>query len=811
MPPKNLHPKSAQHQLRSPNRDGSRSARSECVLKAARAYLRRGFSVVPIPGGANHPDLRDWQRLRITEDDLDVYFADAGGIGLLLEPSGLADVDCDCAEAVATARILLPPTDMVHGHRSNPHSHHYFRADSQLSSKSFTDPRRAVPKKKGRSMLVEMRCAGQTVVPPSVHTRSGELIEWDADGEPIAIGADRLSHYVAQVAAASLLARYWAKGSRHHAALALAGMLIRANWSIDATDKFVLAVATAAKDEETQSRLHDVLTTAQRLTGGAATTGAPTLAQLVGEDIVDKIREWLDLKNTATDARVNALHNTDLGNAKRLVVRHGQNIRFCHSWKQWIVWEGTRWIPDKSDEVVRKAKETVQSIYAEASGVPDEAARRMLATHALKSEAEARIGAIVALAKSEPEIPVGPDELDSDPWLLNCSNGTIDLRTGALLPHRREDLCTKQARVAFDPSATCPRWESFLRRIMADNQSLINFMRRAVGYALTGTTTEQVMFLLYGTGSNGKTTFLETFRTLLGDYATATDFSTFLITKNDDRPRNDIARLKGARFVSAVEAGEGRRLAETVVKQVTGGDTILARFLFREFFEFVPQFKLFLAANHKPRIVGTDDAIWRRIRLVPFTVTIPSEKRDKRLLEKLRTELPGILNWALRGCREWQRIGLGESPEVVSATADFRREMDLFADFLAERCDIGSDYSTTSAEIYREYRQWCDVNGERPLSKKAFGTKLGEQGFSRGKEAGDRCWLGLRPRRRHEIEDDTERPDELSEESSHENEREENSPDEATDLYSLDEDDDRASQPPPKRKRTRRAVGKDRS
>ena len=358
---------------------------------------------------------------------------------------------------------------------------------------------------------------------------------------------------------------------------------------------------------------------------------------------------------------------------------------------------------------------------------------------------------MVNLTKTESSIPVSQPMLDADPWLFNCRNGTIDLRTGELLAHDRSNLCTKEVPIAYDPDAKCPMWIAFLGRVMADNRALVKFLQRAVGYALTGMTTEQVLFFLYGTGANGKSTFIETCRNLVGDYAQQADFDTF-VPKENGHPRNDLARLAGARFVAAVEAAQGRQLAENVIKQATGCDTITARFLYREYFEFSPQFKLFLVANHKPVIVGTDEAIWRRIRLIPFTVTIPPDERDKQLLEKLQRELPGILAWAVQGCLDWQRHGLGEPEAVSNATAAYRREMDVMADFIDESCVLGEDETEDAGLLYERFKEWSDANGEGAATQKKFGAQLRERGFKAGKKRGNRCWFGLRLR--HEADDD---------------------------------------------------------
>jgi putative DNA primase/helicase len=346
------------------------------------------------------------------------------------------------------------------------------------------------------------------------------------------------------------------------------------------------------------------------------------------------------------------VHLTDLGNARMFVARHGQNLRYVPHWGKWLVWDERRWAVDETRAVERHAKETVLAMHAGWSLVKDDDQRRKLLQHALRSQAEARLNAMVGLARSESGIPIRLDSLDADPWLLNVQNGTLHLCIGELRPHRREDLMTKLAPVSYDPQASYPTWEVFLHRIFGGDAALIRFVQKAVGYSLTGSTQEQCLFMLYGTGANGKSTFLNAVNRMLGEYASHTPTETLLINRSNG-VRNDLARLQGARFVTAVEAEGRRQLAEAQVKQLTGGDKITARYLYQEHFEFYATFKLWLAVNHKLTIQGTDHAIWRRIRLIPFTVTIPEPERDKGLEEKLRAELPGILRWAVEGCLAW--------------------------------------------------------------------------------------------------------------------------------------------------------------
>ncbi len=403
-------------------------------------------------------------------------------------------------------------------------------------------------------------------------------------------------------------------------------------------------------------------------------------------------------------------HNlTDLGNAERFVADHGESVRYCYPWRRWLVWTGARWGRDEAGQVHRLAKKTVRGIYREAADAEDEDRRKALANHAKRSESETKIRAMVELAKSER--PVSPDELDADPMLLNTKSGTIDLRTGELREHRRETLITKLAPVEYDPDATAPTWEAFLERVLP-GEELRRFVRRAAGYSATGDTSEQCMFIHHGLGANGKSTFQEAVSAALGDYAMRTPTETLLVKRSGGVP-NDVARLKGARFVTASETEEGRRLAESLVKDLTGQDTISARFMWAEWFDFKPTHALHLSTNHKPEIRGTDAAIWRRIRLIPWAVTIPPVEQDKKLAEKLCGELPGVLAWIVRGCSEWMREGLRAPEEVRQATQAYRAEMDVLAAFLADCCQRDEDAEESAGVLWRAWKRWCEETGEQ--------------------------------------------------------------------------------------------------
>jgi putative DNA primase/helicase len=434
---------------------------------------------------------------------------------------------------------------------------------------------------------------------------------------------------------------------------------------------------------------------------------------------------------------------SDLGNARRLVAQHGQDLRYCHLSKKWLVWTGQVWAIDSTGEVIRRAKMTPVQLYQEAAAA-GEKEREAIARFALRSEHESRIRGMIALAQSEPDIPITPGQMDANPWLLNCLNGTVDLQTGKLRAHARADLITRMAPVEFNPVATCPRWEKFLSHIQKSNQDVVSFIQRILGYALTGDCREQCLFLLWGSGANGKSTLLAIISAILGNYAIQTPTETLLAKQRGEIP-NDIARLNGPRFVTALEAAQGRRLAEPLVKQLTGQDTIAARFLFGEYFDFKPQFKLFLGTNHKPIIKDTSHAMWRRIRLIPFPVEIPDDEQDKTLPDALFTEAPGILAWMVRGCLSWQFGGLSVPDEVTAATGGYRAEMDVLGDFISECCIVTPGASAAATDLYKNYTSWADENGEkRPFSQKVFGITLAERGFERTRgHGGKTIWQGI--------------------------------------------------------------------
>ena len=436
-------------------------------------------------------------------------------------------------------------------------------------------------------------------------------------------------------------------------------------------------------------------------------------------------------------------HLTDFGNAERFEAMHGHKVRFVHDWGRWLLWTGTHWQTDRKRHVQELAKDTVRAMYKEAAVCTKKEDRKELAGHALRSETAYRLRSTLELAKSVGRIPVGPEELDMDVWLLNCTNGTVDLRTGELRPHRHEDMITKLCPTKYDPTVKAPRFLDFLNEIFEGGSAIIEFIQRAAGYSLTGVIREHCLFILHGSGANGKTTLVEAIAAALGDdYAQRAPVELLLKKRSGSIP-TDVARLRGSRFVSAQEVDQGCMIAESLVKTLTGGDKVTARLLYRDYFEFAPTHKLFLCTNHRPEIRGTDHAIWRRIKLVPFTVTIPPEEQDLGLLDKLKREAPGILAWAVKGCLLWQQVGLREPTEVSEATQEYRREQDTLAEFLAQCCVQEKTAEVRAGELHAAYRGWCVANGVEPLSAVRLSHSLADRGFAKNEDREGRFYVGI--------------------------------------------------------------------
>ena len=423
----------------------------------------------------------------------------------------------------------------------------------------------------------------------------------------------------------------------------------------------------------------------------------------------DRIRTVEPSKKSDDDlaAELATLGETDSDNAERFARRFGGKAIHTPG-RGWLVYDGKRWRRDDLLQVTELAKETARLIADEAQHLDQDAARAARSKFSAQSLAKGSLDRMLDLAKSL--LAVEDHRLDADPWLFNVENGTIDLRTGRREKHDPRDLLTKIAPVRANRSAKCPLFKKFLKRITGDDAGLRAFIQKAAGYSLSGATTEQVLFFVHGkSGNNGKSTLVNLIRDMLGDYGCHTPTETLLTKQYDNNIPADLARLDGARMVTAIEANFNRHLDEAKIKAMTGGEPITARFMRQNFFSFTPEFKLWLVANDRPRVRGTDAAFWRRMRVIPLNIKIPSSERDKDLPNKLRAEWPGILAWAVRGCRKWQREGLAQPAGVRSATKGWQKEMDHLKRFVTEELIIAPGLKISASQLFDRYTKWCSA------------------------------------------------------------------------------------------------------
>lgn len=720
------------------------------MLDYATQYHERGFIPVPVEFGGKRPLSKDWQRTTLSDVDLRLYENDAANVGILLGDAsgGLVDIDIDSPLALAIADRYLPDTGMVFGRDSKPNSHWVYTvkeagATMRLQSRALNG-----------ETLIEYRANGcQTVFPPSVHP-SGEVLQFTSGelGKPAFVTSDELKCAAKAIAAVCVLAEQWTEGSRQDKTMALAGWLLKQQWPLEHVKHLLASICIASGDTASLSqRLSAADTTYEKLSFNpdAHITGFTRLKELIGDTAIDEISGWLGLRKEpelvlvsrdsvpisydGTDLR-KQYDYSDIGAANKFAEQYFNRARFSHAEKKWYVWNGRQWTQDNDSRIGR----FVQGHCKE------------LAKAAIENHDGNKVSSLLGQRKvkstemlARDNMPVSIDEFDSHRMLFNCQNGVMDLEGLRFIEHDAALMMRQISPVTFDANAECSLWETFLERVMGGNRNLIDFLRRAVGYSLSGENTEQCMFILIGEGKNGKSTFINAIKELMGGYANTMGIES-LVATSGSRQSNDLARLHRSRFVYASEAECSQRLAEARIKAITGGEAISARFLYQEYFEFVPQFKLWLMTNNMPTITGTDEGLWRRLMFVPFNVTITEEERDPALPEKLRAELPGILNWAFKGCLEWQELGgLCPPEEVTLANQHYRMEMDSVAQFIDDCCERRAGAWVANSDLYNKYVQWCGGAGETPLKTGEFGKRLKRLGFDGAKRNGTRVRGGI--------------------------------------------------------------------
>jgi len=455
-----------------------------------------------------------------------------------------------------------------------------------------------------------------------------------------------------------------------------------------------------------------------------------------------------DLPGTASGELtkdLSKLGETDTDNAQRFAARFGHTVIYTPG-RGWLVFDGRRWRPDDTHRCTELAKETARLIAEEPQYLDSDQGRASRAKFAQASLSKGALDRMIDLAESL--VCAEDKSLDADLWFLNTETGTIDLRTGRRQKHDPRDLLTKIAPVAANRRAKCPTFKKFLKRIMRHDAELTSYVQKVIGYSLTGQIGEQAFFFCYGkSGRNGKSTLVNLIRDMLGDYGCHTPTETLMVKQYDNAIPNDLARLVGARMVTAVEANFNRPLDEARLKAMTGGEKIAARFMRQEYFEFLPAFKLWLVANDRPRVRGTDPALWRRVRVIPFEVEIPESECDRDLPTKLKAEWPGILAWAVRGCLKWQADGLAEPAAVRKATRRWYRAADHLNRFVGEMLISAPGHAVPASTLFDLYVHWCKRNGEEPLSIRQFKERLCEfrdMTHKESKRGSD--WIGVKIR-----------------------------------------------------------------
>ena len=458
--------------------------------------------------------------------------------------------------------------------------------------------------------------------------------------------------------------------------------------------------------------------------------------------------ERLAIEELSRDLRANKfvtgeMQFTDVTNCDYFLKAYGDIIRYCITWNKFLFWNGTNWDIDTRGRVAERCKIFVHKMYRGMRYITDRQLEAAFEKHLIKSESFRRIQALEGLLKISEEIKVEDFELDTNNYYFNVDKYTLNLKTMRVMEPNQKHLITKKSNFIFEKGTDCPTWNLFLMQIFNKDLQLIRFIQKAMGYALSGDVSEQCLFILWGTGANGKSTFLNVMLELFGDYATSTGIETFM--KKNSEQSNDLARLKGLRLVTTSEIEQGRQISESLIKVVTGEDALTARFLYGEYFSFKPTFKIFMATNHKPKIRGADNGIWRRIKMIPFTVTIPPEQRDKNLTAKLIAENSGILNWLLKGYAMWKKEGLEEPDAVREANEEYRMDMDSVGTFVTDclELDASLQWRLPTNLLYQTYIKWCNKNNERAMSQKWLGMRMSEKGFKRVITNGQRLWCGL--------------------------------------------------------------------
>jgi len=723
----------------------NKSKQESTVKQFAKNYIQNGWKPIPVEPGEKACKKSGWKHLRITEDTIDQYFRDNSNIGVLLGgvSGDLVDIDLDCPEAIAAGSVLLPRTNAVFGRESARRSHYLYISQEPMQYQKFNCP--------GHGTLVEIRTCGDeathfTVFPPSYRADIDETVSWEGDGDydPTVIPPEVLERSVRQCAAASLLAKIWPVGNRHKAALAVSGYLLKGGIPESEVELILRAICKAAHDEEVEDRLQCLKDTVQKLFRGEKVEGRQGLVDFLDSKQLKLLDEWFGIRVESfqpTKPALSTVESGDTRNARRFVDLYRDEIRYGTKAFGWMTYDGMRWEEDIVGGVTERGKKMVERMLEDAQNNYSDPNWKEKLDWAVKSQDASRIRAMIDLAKSDEEIVVRPGEFDQDIWSLNCSNGTIDLKTGTLREHRREDLITKLVPAAYDPNADAPKFQAFLDTIFQSDPDLIRYVQKMFGSSLIGENPAQLFFILYGSGANGKGVLVNTLMDVLGiDYAKQMNPACLVEDRNTNKEAS-LASLRGVRFVSASETNDSNSIDEALLKQLTGGDRIVGRPLYQNAVEFTPEMTIFLSTNHLPYVKDQGHSMWRRLVVIPFNVTV--DKPDPYLKAKLLGEREGILAWLVEGCLLYQEEGLEFGEAVRIATAGYKQKMDRFGLFLEECIVERTGSRVTSSRFYEVYKSWCGEMGMHPLNQQKLKDEMKRRGYVHHRLNKGYFWLDL--------------------------------------------------------------------
>ncbi|TXN15782.1 DNA primase [Methylobacterium sp. WL122] len=695
-------------------------------------FIKRGFSVTPLWPMQKKPQLGAWESTTVTLEDLNDIgsFPDDYNLGIVLGTAsdGIVDVDLDCKLAVEAGKALLPSTQCVFGRNDNPFSHYLYRCSGSKRTKQFKHPIT-------NAALIELRANGsQTVLPGSIYN-DGQTIRFedDRDGDAGVVAWDELYRTCRLIAVVCLLCEYWIKG-RHSTALAFAGMCAGNKINLQQARTVVATVCAVMNDEETDDRLKCVTTSYDRVAGSRLVQGRGELTNIIGDvRVVNKMIEWMS--DNIIAASVAQGHQSISKYAFQKYSDMSSDMSsgaiFCSHIGDRLVYrdDEDRFYSRLNDVYDPGSVPVVKSLVMDfIAGQQDDIRNESDAKKVKSSQSVSRINAIVDVARSK--LNRLTHEFDADPFLVGCQNGVLDLRTHALVEPKC--IITRRIGTTYNPHSTCPKFHDFLQQVFEGNKAKVAFIRRAIGYTLTGSSAGQCLFVTVGTGANGKSTFLKVIQALMGEYGGTIPSHSLMVSKFGNDKTDDLASLVGKRFVSASEGELGQKLAIAKVKQMTGGDTISVRPLYGKYFNMSPEFKIWFGTNDLPVICGGDEAIWRRIHVIDFPASFKENQRDGRLFEKLKLELPGVLNWALQGLRELGNLEgdfLAPPDCVRMETGRYRSSSDTVSSFIEAACRSDENATTMSNLLYERYTGWCNFSSIDPVSNVQFGKELTRLGY----------------------------------------------------------------------------------